>query len=94
LQYKVAWIDHFSNRVWYSTENFDHSKKILVDYHERYSNKAESELRLIASIKSMIEHFYWLQQTKNLVKNTLNKMQAEMKKDQQYLSHINSFDRH
>jgi hypothetical protein len=29
----------------------------------------------------MIDHFYWLQQAKNLVKNILNKMQAKMKKD-------------
>jgi hypothetical protein len=94
LQYRIVWIEHSSDRVWYSTENSDHSKKILIDYHERYSNKTESELRLIASIESMIEHFYWLQQTKNLVKNSLNKMQAKMEKDQQYLALINNFDRH
>jgi hypothetical protein len=27
----------------------------------------------------MIDHFYWLQQAKMLVKNTLNKMQTKMK---------------
>jgi predicted metal-dependent hydrolase len=80
LQYKIAWIDHLSNRAWYSAENFQkHSKKILIDYHQRYSNKSESKLRLIASITSMTDHFYWLQQAKNLVKNTLNKMQTKMK---------------
>jgi hypothetical protein len=30
LQYRVAWIDHVSDRTWYSTENFqNHSKEIL-----------------------------------------------------------------
>jgi predicted metal-dependent hydrolase len=82
LQYKVAWTDHSLNRAWYLAENFQkHSKEILIDYHQRYSDKSESKLRLIASIASMIDHFYWLQQAKNLVKNTLNKMQAKMKKD-------------
>jgi hypothetical protein len=82
LQYRVAWIDHSSDRAWYPAENFQkHSKEILIDYHQRYSDKSKSELRLIASIASMTDHFYWLQQAKNLVKNTLNKMQAEMKKN-------------
>jgi hypothetical protein len=93
LQYRVVWIDHLSDRVWYSTENFDHSKKILVDYHERYSNKAESELRLIASIESMIEHFYWLQQAKNLVKDILNKMKAKMKENDRKRSNKDSFEK-
>jgi predicted metal-dependent hydrolase len=80
LQYKVVWIDHSSDRAWYFAENFQkHLKEILIDYHQRYSNKSESELRLIASIASMTDHFYWLQQAKNLVKNTLNKMQTKMK---------------
>jgi predicted metal-dependent hydrolase len=82
LQYKVAWTNHSSDRVWYFAENFQkHSKNILNDYHQRYFNKSESKLRLIASIASMTNHFYWLQQTKNLVKETLNKMQTKMKKD-------------
>jgi hypothetical protein len=33
LQYKVVWIDHFSDRAWYSTENFEHFKNILKNYH-------------------------------------------------------------
>jgi hypothetical protein len=82
LQYRVAWTDHPPDRAWYPAENFQkHSKEILTDYHQRYSDKPEPELRLIASIASMTDHSYWLQQAKNLVKNTLNKMQAEMKKD-------------
>jgi predicted metal-dependent hydrolase len=83
LQYRVVWIDHSSDRAWYLAENFQkHSKEILIDYHQRYSDKSRSELRLIASIASMTDHFYWLQQAKNLVKNTLNKMQTKMKDNQ------------
>jgi hypothetical protein len=81
LQYRVIWIDHFSDRAWYSAENFEHSAEVVDDYHRRYSNKSESQLRLIASIASMTDHFYWLQQAKNLVKDTLNRMQAKMKKN-------------
>jgi hypothetical protein len=81
LQYRIAWTDHSSNRAWYFAKNFhDYWKEILDDYHRKYSNKSESKLRLIASIISMIDHFYWLQQAKNLVKDILNKMQAKMKK--------------
>jgi hypothetical protein len=81
LQYKVVWTDHSSDRAWYFAENFqEHSKEIFIDYHQRYSDKSGSELRLIASIASMTDHFYWLQQAKNLVKDILNKMQTEMKK--------------
>jgi hypothetical protein len=29
LQYRVAWIDHSSNRAWYSAKNFEHFKNIL-----------------------------------------------------------------
>jgi hypothetical protein len=80
LQYKIVWTDHSSDRIWYFAENFQkHLKEILIDYHQKYSNKSKSELRLIALIASMIDHFYWLQQAKNLVKNTLNKMQTKMK---------------
>jgi predicted metal-dependent hydrolase len=80
LQYRVIWIDHSSDRAWYFAENFQkHSKEILIDYHQRYSDKSESKLRLIASIASMTDHFHWLQQAKNLVKNILNKMQTKMK---------------
>jgi hypothetical protein len=82
LSYKVVWLDHFSDRAWYSAENFqNHSKNVIIEYHQKYSNKSESELRLIASIASMTDYFYWLQQAKNLVKDILNKMQTKMKKD-------------
>ncbi len=79
LQYKVVWTNHSSDRTWYLSESFQkHSKEILIDYHQRYSDKSESELRRIASIASMTDHFYWLQQAKNLVKKTLNKIQTKM----------------
>jgi hypothetical protein len=55
LQYKIVWTDHSSDRAWYSTENFqDHSKEILDDYHQRYSKKFESKLRLIVIIEAML----------------------------------------
>jgi hypothetical protein len=92
LQYKVIWADHSSDRAWYSAKNFqDHSKEVLNDYHQRYSDKSESKLRLMTSIASMIDHFYWLQQAKNLVKDTLNKMQTKMKRDDQKEFNKDSF---
>jgi hypothetical protein len=42
----------------------------------------------------MTKDFYWLQQAKNLMKNILNKMQAKMNNNEQYLALINTFDRH
>jgi hypothetical protein len=55
LQYKVIWIDHFSNRAWYSKENFQkYSKEILNDYHQKYLIKLESNLRLIVIIETML----------------------------------------
>jgi hypothetical protein len=92
LQYKVVWTDHSSDRVWYSTKNFqDHSKEVLNDYHQRYSDKSESKLRLMTSIASINDHFYWLQQAKNLVKDTLNKMQAKIERDDQIEFNKDSF---
>jgi predicted metal-dependent hydrolase len=98
LQYRVTWTSHSSNKAWYSAKNFDNSKEILNDYHQRYSNKSKSELRLMASIASITDHFYWLQQAKNLVKDTLNKMKTKMKENDRMRSKesslINTFDRH
>jgi ElaB/YqjD/DUF883 family membrane-anchored ribosome-binding protein len=99
LQYRVEWIDHSSDKAWYLAENFQKQfKKILNDYHQRYSSKSESKLRLIASITSITNHFYWLQQAKNLVKDILNKMKAKMKENDQMRlkesSLINTFYRH
>jgi predicted metal-dependent hydrolase len=91
LRYKMSWIDHFSNEVWYSAENFDNAKKIIIDYHNRYSAKSKSELRLIHAINAiiwindtsiltedeLIRTRRWLQQTKQVTKNTLIKMQTK-----------------
>jgi hypothetical protein len=54
LQYKVVWIDHFSNRAWYSTKNFEHSKNILANFHQRHFQKSESNLRMIVIIETML----------------------------------------
>ncbi len=66
LQYRVAWIDHSSNRAWYSTENFDNSKNILEDFHRRYSEKFESKLRLIVIIDAML--LQWIRNEHKKVK--------------------------
>jgi hypothetical protein len=50
LQYKIRWIEHSSDRKWYSAENFDHAKEIVTDYHDRYSNKSESQSIIVALI--------------------------------------------
>jgi hypothetical protein len=94
LQYKIAWIDHFSNRAWYSTENFqDHSKEILNDYHQKYSEKLESELRLIVIIEAMLSQ--WIRdehkEAKQLVQDVLNRMKAEMKENRRKRSSKDSF---
>jgi dGTP triphosphohydrolase len=80
LQYKVSWIDHSSDRAWYSTENFEHSKNILENYHQRYSKKLESKLRLIVIIESMLSQ--WIKnehkEAKQLIQDVLNKMKTNM----------------
>jgi hypothetical protein len=95
LQYRVAWIDHFSNRAWYSTENFqDHSKKILNDYHRRYFSKLESDLRLIVIIETMLSQ--WIKdehrEAKQLIQDVLNKMKAKMKENDRKRSNKDSFE--
>jgi iron-sulfur cluster repair protein YtfE (RIC family) len=100
LQYKVVWTNHFSNRAWYSTENFEHFKNILKNYHQRYFEKLESELRLIVIIETLLSQ--WIKdehkEAKQLIQNVLNQMKAEMKENEQMRSKentlINTFDRH
>ncbi len=92
LQYKISWIDHSSNDIWYSAKNFqNHSKKILNEYHDRYSNKSKSKLRLVHVINAiiwinetsisteneLIKARQWLQQAKEIINDTLIKMQTE-----------------
>jgi hypothetical protein len=90
LQYKVSWINHLTNEVWYSVENFDNAKKIVVDYHTRYSAKSESTSRRdeahitnaiiwindtsILIEKKLIKTRQFLKQTKQITKNILIKM--------------------
>jgi hypothetical protein len=95
LQYKIVWIDHFSNRAWYSAENFqNHSKKILNDYHRRYSTKFESKMRLIAIIETMLSE--WIKsehkEAKQLIQNVLNRMKSEMKENDRKRFNKDSFE--
>ncbi len=101
LQYKVVWTDHSSDKAWYSEENFqEHSKEILNDYHRRYSNKFESNLRLIATIEALLSQ--WIRdeqnEAKQLIQDILNKMKAKMKENNRMRSKqsslINTFDRY
>jgi hypothetical protein len=101
LQYRVVWTDHSSDKVWYSAENFqNHSKEILNDYHQRYSEKFESKLRLIVIIEAMLSQ--WIREkyreTKQLIQDVLNKMKAKMKENDRMRSKesslTNTFDRH
>jgi hypothetical protein len=93
LQYKVRWIEHSSNRKWYSTENFDHAKKIVIDYHDRYLNKLESQSIIVALIIN--RYIDWIQQNiknvKELIQKILDKMKKEMKTE--FKSSIFSVDR-
>jgi hypothetical protein len=84
LQYRIAWIDHFSDRAWYSAENFqNNSKEILNDYHHRYSAKSESKIRLVTTIETMLSQ--WIKdehkEAKQLIQDVLNRMKAEMKEN-------------
>jgi hypothetical protein len=109
LQYKIVWTNHSSDRAWYSAKNFqNHSKEILNDYHQKYSNKSESKLRLIVIIEAMLSQ--WIKkkhkETKQLIQDVLNRMKAKMKEnDRKQFSKdsfkknfesalINTFDRH
>ncbi len=77
MQYKIIWVEHFSDRKWYSAKNFDHVKKIVVDYHARYFNKFESHSILITAIKSIL-HNHFLIDVKALIKEILNRMKKKM----------------
>jgi hypothetical protein len=81
LQYKIRWIEHSSNRKWYSAETFDHAKEIVIDYHDRHSNKSESQSIIVALI--IDRYTDWIHQSiknaKELIQKILNKMKKEMK---------------
>jgi hypothetical protein len=100
LQYKVVWTDYSSDKAWYSTENFEHFKNILKNYHQRYFEKFESKLKLIVIIETMLSQ--WIRnehdEVKQLIQNVLNEMKAKMNKNERMRSKentlINTFDRH
>jgi hypothetical protein len=88
LQYKIRWVEHSSDRKWYSVENFDHARKIVIDYHQRYLDKSRSHFFIIQFLFiSLMTHFSnsfsWaqknIQKTKNMIESILNKMKKEMK---------------
>jgi hypothetical protein len=109
LQYRIVWTDHSSDKAWYSAENIqNHSKEILNDYYQRYSEKFDSTLKLIVIIETMLSQ--WIKnehkETKQLIQNVLNRMKAKIKEnDRKRFSKdsfeknlesalINTFDRH
>jgi hypothetical protein len=108
LQCKIVWIDHFLDRAWYSTKNFENFKNIIKNYHQRYFKKLEFELRLIAIIEAMLSQ--WIrnehENAKRFVQNVLNKMKTKMKESDRKRfnkdsfeknlesAFINTFDRH
>jgi hypothetical protein len=88
LQYKIRWIEHSSNRKWYSIENFENAKEILTDYHQRYFDKSSSHVFIIQSLfislmTHLINSFSWIQKNiqkaKNMIENILNQMKKEMR---------------
>jgi hypothetical protein len=96
LQYRVVWIDHFSDRAWYSAKKVqNHSKEILNDYHQKYSTKSESKIRLIAIIETMLSQ--WIRnehkEAKQLIQNVLNKMKTEMKENDRKRYNKDSFEK-
>jgi hypothetical protein len=82
LQYKVKWIEHSSNRKWYSVENFDHAMNIVVDYHDRYSNKSNSHSIIVSLIINKVLKIDWIKQNmrdaQNLIQKILDRMKKEM----------------
>jgi hypothetical protein len=88
LQYVIRWIEHSSNRKWYSIKNFENAKEILTDYHQRYFDKSSSHSFIIQSLfislmTHLINSFSWIQKNiqkaRNMIENILNKMKKEMR---------------
>jgi hypothetical protein len=82
LQYKVKWVEYSSDRKWYSVENFDYAKEIVVDYHDRYLNKSKLQSIIVSLIINRIRRINWIKQNmknaQNLIQKILNKMKKEM----------------
>jgi hydroxymethylpyrimidine pyrophosphatase-like HAD family hydrolase len=83
LQYKIKWVEHFSDRKWYFVENFDHAKEIVVDYHHRYSHKSKQQLIIVSLIINQVMKINWIKQSmknaQNLIQKTLNRMKKRKK---------------
>jgi hypothetical protein len=87
LQYKIKWMRHSSDCRWYSIENFENAKKIVIDYHQRYLDKSKSQsfiqFLFISLMTHLINSFSWvkknIQKTKNMIEDILNKMKKELK---------------
>ncbi len=88
MQYKIRWIEHSSNRKWYSIENFENAKEILTNYHQRYLDKSNShsliiQFLFISLMTHLIKSSIWaqksIQEAKNMIENILNKMKKEMR---------------
>jgi hypothetical protein len=64
----------------------------LNDYHQRYSAKSESKLRLITIIETMLSQ--WIKnkhkEAKQLIQDVFNRMKAKMNNDRKRFSK-NSF---
>jgi hypothetical protein len=82
LQYKIRWIEHSSNRKWYSIENFNNATKIVVDYHDRYSNKSNSHSIIVSLITLRIMKIDWIKQNmknaQSLIQKTLDRMKKKI----------------
>jgi hypothetical protein len=81
LQYKVRWIEHFSNRKWYFVENFDHATKIVVDYHDHYSNKSSLHSIIVSLIINRLMKINWIKQNMKNAQNLIQKILDRMKKE-------------
>jgi hypothetical protein len=88
LQYKIRWVEHSSDRKWYSIENFENAKEIVADYHQKYFDKSNShsfaiQFLFISLMTHLIKSFIWarknIQKAKNMIENILNKMKIKMK---------------
>jgi hypothetical protein len=73
LQYKVKWVKHFSDRKWYSVENFDHAMNIVVDYHDRYSNESNSHSIIVFLIIKRVMKIDWIKQSMKDAQNLIQK---------------------
>ncbi len=80
LQYKINWVEHSSDRKWYSIENFKNAKEIVADFHARHFDKFESHFISISFIKHTFCSNSFVD-VKTLIKETLNRMKRKINVD-------------